>query len=170
MQVTSNRVSYVFAMEVSSVGTPTKDLVFKWKQNKTKHFADGNYFSFLLFCDRTYCLESAYHMKFKLFILINHVLHISILYPFRFSSWFSLFPVLFLPSLVFTLTCGKGSDPTKTAGSAHNHVLLIFERKETTFFALNYPLGWQSIPSVSCWTHFPKLHSYSQDHTQNHNR
>lgn len=93
-------------------------------------------------------------MKFKLFILTNHVLHISILYPFQFSSRLSLFLFLFLPSLIFTLTCGKGSDPTKTAGSAHNHLLPIFERKET-FFALNYPLGWQSIPSLSVEHIFP---------------
>lgn len=86
--------------------------------------------SLLLFRHCTYFLQSAYHMKFKLFILTNHVRHTFIPYPFQFSQ-FSLFPFF------STFQSGKGSDPTKTNGSAHNHLLLVFARKETTFFALN---------------------------------
>lgn len=92
---------------------------------------------YVIFYHHTYFLESAHHMKLKLFILTNHVLHISILYPFQFSSQFSLFPFVFLSSLIFTFICGKGSDPTKTV---QQH-LLNFERKEATFFCTELPIA-----------------------------
>lgn len=65
----------------------------KKPQKPKTNFADQNYFSLLLLCHYTCSLESANHMKFKLLIPINHVLHISIPYLFPFSSQFLFFPV-----------------------------------------------------------------------------
>lgn len=77
------------------------------KKEQITHFVDRNYFSSILFCHHAYFLAFAYHMMFTLFILTNHVVQISNLYPFQFSSSFLLFPFLFLPSLIFTLIYEK---------------------------------------------------------------
>lgn len=100
MQVSSTWVPYVFIIfcgdSYKRLGfwmkkTPTKQA--KKPQNPKTNFPDQNYFSLLLLCHRTYSLESAYHMKFKLLAPANHVLHISIPYLFPFSSQFLVFPV-----------------------------------------------------------------------------
>lgn len=90
----------------------------------------------LLSCHHTYSTESTYHTKRKLFILTQHLLHSPILYLLQYTSLFSLSPSFFPPFLIFVLICGRGFlewKVIKTAGSACNHIPLIFERSDHFF-------------------------------------